>query len=99
MKACLVDFTAKKNLVVPWMLFDSIEEAVAQRVIGHPSWPHNICEIDETNPVAHVLTRRAAASSRNSPYRSETVSAFKARGPIRPYYEIAAELGAAGPKP
>ncbi|WP_173050280.1 hypothetical protein [Bosea sp. ANAM02] len=99
MKACLVDFTAKKNLVVPWMLFDSIEEAVTQRVNAHPSWPQNICEIDETNPVAHVLSRRAAASSRNSPYRSETVSAFKAQGPIRPFYEIAEELAAAVPKP
>ena len=99
MKACLVDFTAKKNLVVPWMLFDSIEEAVAQRVKPHPSWPQNICEIDESDPVAHVLTRRAAASSRNGPYRSETVSAFKALGSIRPYYEIAEELTTAVPKP
>ncbi len=99
MKACLVDFTAKKNLVVPWMLFDSIEEAVAQRVNAHPSWPQNICEIDESDPVAHVLTRRAAASSRNGPYRSETVSAFTALGSIRPYYAIAAELTTAVPKP
>lgn len=98
MKACLVDFTAKKDLVVPWMMFDSIEEAVAQRANAHSSWPYNVCEIDETDPVAHVPSRRAAASSRNSPYRSETVTAFKAQGPIRPFYEIADELAAAAPK-
>lgn len=98
MKACLVDFTAKNGLVVPWMLFDSIEEAVAQRMEAHPSWPRNICEIDIADPVAYVPSRRAATSGRDSPYRGESVSAFKAKGPIRPYYEIAEELAAA-PKP
>lgn len=99
MKACLVDFTTQRGLVVPWMIFDSIEEAVAARVDGHSSWPTNVCEVDMDKPVKHVPSRRAAQAREGDRFRGEWIAAFKAESPVRPYFELAKEFAAAAPGP
>jgi len=91
MKGCLVDIE-EDGKIVPWMSFDSIEEAVEVRSRSHSSWPDLVCGFDPSEPAGNVPTRRARFSKRGETYASEEATAFKPLTEVKPYYVWADEM-------
>jgi hypothetical protein len=87
MKFCLVDWEISKNIVVPWMIFDTLKKCVEIRREAHSSWPKNVAEIED-KPCKSVPSRRAIYSKRGETYFTERVDAHKTYGKIQPFYEI-----------
>ncbi|QPC87109.1 hypothetical protein GA830_10420 [Mesorhizobium sp. NBSH29] len=77
-KGCLVDeFDSQSSLIIPWMIFPTLEEAIEARKGAHPSWPNQVAEIGDT-PAEKICNRYG-----------RKVSAYALIGMVRYYHDEA----------
>lgn len=68
-RACLVDWEEQDGLVVPWMTFPTMEQAIEARKESHSSWPSLVALID-SNPVRLVLDPHHIDKRKAQAYRA-----------------------------